>query len=61
MPHFQLVTVDGDTLGTIELGRPDWPDGSITYRGDKPNLRVVGQFEPADTPEEFEVLVVEEM
>jgi hypothetical protein len=37
MPHFRLVTVDGEALGTIELGRPDWPDGSITYRGDKPN------------------------
>ena len=46
MPHFALVTVDGDTLGAVELGRPDWPDGSIIYRGgDEPNLRVVGFIE----------------
>jgi hypothetical protein len=25
MPHFQLVTTDGDVLGTRELGCPDWP------------------------------------
>ena len=43
-PHFALVTTDGDALGTIELGRPDWPDGAIIYRGEKPNLRVVGQL-----------------
>ena len=39
MPHFALVTTDGDALGTVELGRPDWPDGAIIYRGDEPNLR----------------------
>jgi hypothetical protein len=27
MPHFQLVTVDGDVLGARHLGRPDWPRG----------------------------------
>ena len=40
MPHFQLVTVDGDVLGTRELGRPDWPPGSIIYTElGEPNLR----------------------
>jgi hypothetical protein len=29
MPHFQLVTVDGDALGAVQLGRPDWPVGSV--------------------------------
>ena len=38
MPHFALVTTDGDALGTVELGRPDWPDGAIIYRAEKPNL-----------------------
>jgi hypothetical protein len=28
MPHFQLVTTDGDVLGARELGRPEWPPGS---------------------------------
>jgi hypothetical protein len=61
VPHFQLVTSDGEALGPVELSRPDWPDGSIIYRGDKPNLRVVGRLEADDDdPELFEVLVVEE-
>jgi hypothetical protein len=29
--HFALVTRDGDTLGAVELGRPDWPPGSIIW------------------------------
>jgi hypothetical protein len=42
MPHFQLVTTDGTVLGTRELGRPDWPPGSVIYTGpDEPNLRLV--------------------
>ena len=36
MPHFALVTTDGDALGPVELGRPDWPDGAIIYRGASP-------------------------
>ena len=60
MPHFALVTVDGDTLGAVELGRPDWPDGSIIYRRREGNLRVVGRIEADDTEHQFEVLVVEE-
>jgi hypothetical protein len=40
--YFQLVTVDGDALGAVELSRPDWPPGSVIYRGgDDANLRVV--------------------
>ena len=49
MPHFALVTTDGDALGTVELGRPDWPDGTIIHRGDEPNLRVVGQLATDDS------------
>ena len=42
MPHFQIVTVDGDVLGARELGRPDWPLRSVIYTGpDEPNLRIV--------------------
>jgi hypothetical protein len=59
VPHFQRVLADGEALGAIELSRPDWPDGSIIYRGgDEPNLRVVGRIEPND-PEGFTVLMVE--
>jgi hypothetical protein len=42
MPHFSLELADGTSLGTIQLGRPDNPPGSITWRGTEPNLRVVG-------------------
>jgi hypothetical protein len=57
--HFQLVLSDGDTLGSVELGRPDWPPGSVTYGGGgERDLRVVGQIRE-DDPERFDVLVVE--
>jgi hypothetical protein len=61
MPHFSLVTTDSDVLGAMELARPDWPIGSIIYRGDKPNLRVVDVLatEDDDEPERFTVIVVE--
>jgi len=43
--HFALVLRDGTTLGAVELARPDWPDGSVSYRGrDEPNLRVVDRI-----------------
>jgi hypothetical protein len=38
--NFQLVTTDGTVLGARELGRPDWPVGSVIYTGPgEPNLR----------------------
>jgi hypothetical protein len=60
MFHFALVTPDGDSLGTVELSRPDWPEGSMIHRGDKPNLRVVADLMP-DAPDVVGVLVVEEV
>ena len=60
MPHFALVTTDGDALGTVELGRPAWPEGAIIYGGDGPNLRVVGRVATDDSEHGFDVLVVEE-
>ena len=60
MPHFALVTTDGDALGPVELGRPHWPDGAIIYRGDEPNLWVVGRLSADDREHGFDVLVVEE-
>jgi hypothetical protein len=52
VPHFQLVTADGEALG---------PVGSVIYRGgDEPNLRLVGELEADDDdPEVFRVLIVE--
>jgi hypothetical protein len=39
---FEIVTTDGRELGPRELGRPDWPIGSVICRGcPTPNLRVV--------------------
>ena len=64
MPHFQLVTTEGDVLGTRELGRPDWPPGSVIYTGPgEPNLGVVDvlKTENDGDPERFKVLVVEEV
>jgi hypothetical protein len=50
---------DGEALGPIELGRPDWPAGSVIYRRrGEPNLRVVDVI-PAAEPETFTILVVE--
>jgi hypothetical protein len=61
MEHFQLVMVDGEALGAVELSRPDWPPGSVIFRGaDEPNLRVVDHL-PSDDPEEFAILEVEEI
>jgi hypothetical protein len=63
VPHFQLVTTDGEALGAVELGRPDWPVGSVIYRGrDEANLRVLNVLPCDDDPQRyFAVLVVEPM
>jgi hypothetical protein len=58
MHKFQLETADGKQLGPVELQRPDWPVGSIIYKGGAaPDLLVVGQR----YGEERTVLVVEEL
>jgi hypothetical protein len=63
VPHFQLATTDGTVLGARELGRPDWPPGSVIYTGpDEPSLRVVDVVateDGDDNPERFRVVVVE--
>jgi hypothetical protein len=58
MHKFELETVDGTPLGTTELQRPDWPVGSIIYKGGAaPDLLILGQR----YGEEHTVLVVEEL
>jgi hypothetical protein len=58
MHTFQIVTADGRELGPMELGRPDWPVGSVIYRGGpQPNLSVVEHRGQDDRL----VLVVEEV
>jgi hypothetical protein len=62
VPHFQLITIDGDVLGAHELRGPDWPTGSVIYTSpDEPNLRVVRELDTEnDDPEmHFTVLVVD--
>jgi hypothetical protein len=60
MPHFAVVTADGETVGAFHLNGHDWPPGSVIYRGSsEPNLRVVDVL-PSDDPEKFVILVVEE-
>jgi hypothetical protein len=45
MPHFPLVTV-GTVVRALELGRPDWPPGSVIYTGpEKPTSRVARVLE----------------
>jgi hypothetical protein len=59
MPHFQLVLPDGEALGAMHLGPPDWPPSSIIYTGtDQPNLRVIDSLDLGD-PEKLTILVVE--
>jgi hypothetical protein len=54
------VTTDGDVLGARELGRPDWPPGSVIYAGPgEPNLRVVDVMPADDAEQQFTVLAVE--
>lgn len=62
MPHFQLVTTDGDALGVRELAQGEWPPGSlIDTRPSEPTLRVVEELATSDDDLEmhFRVLVVE--
>ena len=58
MFRFSLVSVGGDPLGPIELGRPDWPAGSLIYGSGEATLHVV-DVTPSDDPEGFTILVVE--
>ena len=44
----------------MELGRPDWPAGSVIYTGrGEPNLRMVDVIPADDAERQFTVLVVE--
>jgi hypothetical protein len=63
MAHtFRLITPDGEPLGLTELQRPDWPAGSIIYRGGaQPNLRVLDILSGSDDPEQLPTLVVEDV
>ena len=58
---FRIVTADRQPLGTTELTRPDWPAGSVIYRGrGKPNLCVVDSLPGLDDPEQLPTVIVEE-
>jgi hypothetical protein len=60
VPHFQLVTADGEALGAVELAGHDWQAGHLISTGKgQPNLRVVDRVE-SDDPETCTILVVEE-
>ena len=48
------MTTDGTLLGTRELGRPDWPPGSVIYTGpDEPDLRVVDVLDTENDDQEM--------
>jgi hypothetical protein len=60
VPHYSLVTLEGVSLGSLELERADWRPGSVIHRGnDERDLRVVDVIE-ADDPDSFAVLVVDD-
>ena len=64
MPHFQLVTVDGEALGPFEIEGDGhstpagWPIETVVYFGERGYLRVIDSV-PAKNPEQFTVLLVE--
>jgi hypothetical protein len=58
MHTFRIVTTDGRDLGTMQLARPDWPNGSVIHTAaELRDLRVV-DYRPGDGRP---VLVVEEV
>jgi hypothetical protein len=58
MHNFELESRDGKPLGPITLQRPDWPVGSIIYKGGAaPDLLVVDQR----YGDGRQVLIVEEL
>jgi hypothetical protein len=57
--YFTRVTV-GDDPGPVEPGRPNWPAGSVIYRGRGERLCVADVI-PSGEVETFTVLVVEEV
>jgi hypothetical protein len=65
MPHFNLVTLDGDALGGVELALRDWPPGTvIDLDGTERQLRVLGPLTGTnheDNPEVLAILVVQEI
>jgi hypothetical protein len=65
LPHFSLVTLDGDSLGAVELELRDWAPGTvIDLGGTERQLRVLGRLTGADhedNPEVLAILVVQEI
>jgi hypothetical protein len=59
------VTLDGDSLGAVELARRDWPPGTvIDLDGTERKLRVLDRLTRTgreDDPEVLAILVVEEI
>ena len=59
VPHFALVTRDGEMLAAVEFAGENWAAGNVIYRGGyEPNLLVVDRL-AGDDPEVFDALVVE--
>jgi hypothetical protein len=65
LPHFNLVTLNGDSLGAVELALREWPPGTvIDLGGSEPKLRVLGRLTETkreDDPELLAILVVQEI
>jgi hypothetical protein len=60
MTTFLLETADGEQLGQVRLGRPNWRTGSVIFCSGHPALRVLASSNATD-PEATTILVVEEV
>jgi hypothetical protein len=63
LPHFTLVTLDGDSLGAVELEHRDCRSGTVIQpRNNGRRLRVLARLKQCkDDPERFAILVVEDV
>jgi hypothetical protein len=58
------VTLDGDSLGAVELELRDWTPGTVIDLGTERKLRVLGRLtgtERDDNPEILAILVVQDI
>ena len=61
MTTFQLETADGEHLGQVRLGRPDWRTGSVIFCSGGQALRVLASSNDETDPKATPILVVEEV
>ena len=58
MPHFQIVTTQGEVFGATELAGRDWHYGNVVRQLGSSDYRVIGIISFED-PDLFTILLVE--